>query len=859
MHVDDRSLQDKARGLVDAVREDAAVRFKQSFLDDTAGLERQEKTRSGGKLRDASVSPTIMTRLTRNLDSVMATVVGMRTRDGYAGGALRYNSKDGVFETAPGSKPFAAIFKPIFDQKLQDQWALWAITNRAKRLKAEGRENNVSQADIDRWSDLDKQYPQFREVMKDWRDLNRRTLDLAESVGVVNGDQRLMWEHEDYVPFFRAMDDDVKAPGSGGRGLKFGRTINKLKGGEEKVANIYENMVRNLTSLVDHSMKNEAKRRIADLLSGTDALTPLSKRAREDLTTPEARARLEAMGLDPDNMTIQARKAASDLFGMLASKADPSLFVVMEDGKPQYYKINDPLLMRSVASLGPQAADGVIRTLFSLPKKVLTHAVTIDPAFMLANIMRDSLHSWVVTGHGFTPGVDTMKGFVQSLRNDPSAMAIMAGGGGGGHFYAAAPEKVRRALETHDFKGSLLDTPHKLWRALEHVGRASEQANRIAIYDAAIKEGATQAEAVARAQDVLNFTMRGDHTAMRFLIETVPFMNARIQGLYRLYRGARENPKSFLLRGSLITAAAVALWAANKDDDRYKALEDWDRQNYFHFFIGDQHFRLPQPFEVGAIFAAVPEMFLNYSENGRLKELGHAFTSNITNQLNLNPTPQLLKPALDLYANKDSFTGRPIINEAEARLNPELQYGATTSPTVVALAGSLGVSPDQAQHLLTGYGGTVATYLLAAADASADAAGLTTPKATKRLDQMPLVSRFVREEPALATRWLTEFYDTKHEVDQLYNSLKQYQKQGDAAGAKALMEDTSNLAKIGMHKGMTKVAENLGLIRQSMMRIDRDPNMPPDEKRRRLDALIANRNKLAESVQPMLRQIEARP
>src|ERR1051325_8577628 len=106
---------------------------------------------------------------------------------------------------------------------------------------------------------------------------------------------------------------------------------------------------------------------------------------------------------------------------------------------------------------------------------------------MAANLMRDAIHSWVVTGHSFTPGVSTAKGFVDALRRSPSAMALMAGGAGGGHFYAASPGGVRAMLESKGFKDSVLDSPMKLWRALERIGAASEQANRIAIYEAAIR------------------------------------------------------------------------------------------------------------------------------------------------------------------------------------------------------------------------------------------------------------------------------------------------------------------------------------------------------------------------------------
>lgn len=854
---DTRTLGERARGFIDSIRTDAGTRFKQAFLDDTAGLERAERGATGGRMRDASVSPTIMARLTRNLDTVMSTVIGLRHGAGFVGGALRYDPRSGAFETALGSKPFAAIFKPIFDAGKQDLWALWAITNRAKRLMAEGRENNVPADMIAKYSTLDRQHPEFRQVMTEWRDLNKRTLDLAEQTGILNAASRALFEKEDYVPFFRALDDDqVGGGGKAAKGIANIRSgFRTLTGGEEKIANIYENMVRNLSSIVDRSMKNEAMRRTVSTLSGTDALTKENAYVpRMNFKSPEVQEKVRRMiGFDPDLMTNREEAAARELIGMVL-KNDPGIVSVMENGKPQYYRVNDPLLLRSLVSMGPQAADGIIKTLMGGAKKVLTHSVTIDPAFMAANLMRDAVHSWVVTGHSFTPGVSTAKGFVDALRRSPSAMALMAGGAGGGHFYAAAPERVRAMLESQGFKDSLLNSPVKLWRALERIGAASEQANRIAIYDAALKEGTTKAEAIARAQDMLNFTMRGDNSAMRFLIETVPFLNARVQGLYRLGRGARDNPASFLLRGGLVTAASIALWAANHDDERYKALEDWDRQNYHHFFVGDQHFRLPQAFEVGAIFSSIPTMMLDYADNGRSKQIRDAFVAMVSNQLQLDPTPQLLKPALDLYANKDSFTGRPIVNEAESRLTPEMRYGPQTSATMIGLGGELGISPDQAEHLVRGYGGTVATYLLAASDSLASAVGLTAPQASKRLDQLPVIQRFVREEPALATRWLTEFYDLKQQTDQLVGSLHKHQQEGNAAAAAKLATD--NAALLGLHSSAAAIGQQLSLIRRSMAQVQSSRTMAPDDKRVQLDQLIAARNRIATAARPMIQRAE---
>src|SRR5690606_25092640 len=138
--------------------------------------------------------------------------------------------------------------------------------------------------------------------------------------------------------------------------------------------------------------------------------------------------------------------------------------------------------------------------------------------------------------------------------------------------------------------------------------------NRIAIYENTLKAGGSKAEAAYQAMDVLNFSRHGEWKAVRLIIELVPFMNARIQGLDRLYRGAKEGTKewhqfnkAFLIKGALLTAATLALLAANWDKEEYWDLPEHERDTYYHFFVGGAHYRLPKPFEVGAIFSTIPE------------------------------------------------------------------------------------------------------------------------------------------------------------------------------------------------------------------------------------------------------------
>ena len=139
-----------------------------------------------------------------------------------------------------------------------------------------------------------------------------------------------------------------------------------------------------------------------------------------------------------------------------------------------------------------------------------------------------------------------------------------------------------------------------LWDTYEEFGDRMENVNRTALYDRLIEKGHTHAEASFMARDLMDFSMGGRWEAVRFLAQTVPFLNARLQGLYKLGRASAEDPRRFGVMAGAVSLASLALLGAYSDDEDWKKREDFDRDNFWWFKVGDMAFRIPKPFEVGA-------------------------------------------------------------------------------------------------------------------------------------------------------------------------------------------------------------------------------------------------------------------
>jgi hypothetical protein len=472
-----------------------------------------------------------------------------------------------------------------------------------------------------------------------------------------------------------------------------------------------------------------------------------------------------------ERMTKEQREAWSTMFRKVAPKG-PDIVSMQVAGKPEYYRVTDPLLLRSIGGMGTQRFDGLLTTMFRGSKKILTGSITIDPAFMLANFVRDTLSTWVQSDASMHPVVDAVKGLKASWSEDSALMQMMMAGAGGGGYYDSAPADIRKLVaqkipagEVNAFMNSIV-SPKKLWRVWHKIGSASENANRIAVFKAVLSNGGTLAEAAYQARDVLNFGMRGDYGAMKWITETVPFMNARIQGLYRLFRGARDNKKAFMMKGAMLMAATMALAAANDDRPEYEDLKEFDKDLYWHLFVGGEHFRIPKPFEVGALFATIPERAwrgLSGRDSGKL--VWQRMFAMMADTFAFNPIPQAVKPIIEQYANKSMFTGAPIVGQAEQNLQPEAQFTPWTSATMRELAVAMPDwapewirSPRRLEAAVRGYFGALGMYAVGVSD-QVVREGMGYPEAPgRKIYDYPVVQRFLSDPNPRTTKYADMMY-----------------------------------------------------------------------------------------------------
>ncbi len=529
----------------------------------------------------------------------------------------------------------------------------------------------------------------------------------------------------------------------------------------------------------------------------------------------------------------------------------------MNQGKPVYYRVKDKPLLRSILAMGPERHSWWMKMLM-VPKHALTTFVTLDPAFMAANTIRDSFSAWVIADTPIKPGWDSMRGFVKSLANDPVKLSILAAGGGTGHYNNTKESEVRAAFlrmtreERDGFLNSIIDSPAKLFRLYRDLGRASENANRIAIAESAMKGGASPAESAFQALDIMDFGLRGDSKALAFFLDTVPFMNARIQGLYRLGRGLMNDPKRVATHGAIIMGATLALLASNWDDDRYWQLPEWERDLYYHLWMGGRHIRIPKPFEVGQVFSTIPERFMQFmAKDGNSKIFARRMLSMIADTFALNPIPQAIKPLAERAMNVNMLTGGRIISRGDDFKTPEQQFNAYTSALAREMAQaapdnapSWMRSPKTLDFLIRGYTGSLGMYAVDAADAVIRAAKDYPAKPETKMGDYWLMRRFSPESDLRENKFVPEFYELHNNIEQMEARVKALREQGDVQQASQVVKE--NREALSYRAVTESTNKAISGIRRRESQISEDRYMTPEQKRDALARLAEEKNRLAE-------------
>ncbi|CNI90922.1 LPD38 domain-containing protein [Yersinia enterocolitica] len=778
-------------------------------------------------INDARSSAYIGARMAAGAGSVTAATLEH--------GLPRYNKAEGIVERQSGTGKEDALMG-ILDGlgNHRENFFKWIAGHRSERLMKEGKENNFNADEIAYMKTLNRGNEALFEGQKKKYDaFIKSILDLQQDMGLIDPESRAQWEDAWYLPYYReAENGEVKGPWTSKGIANQSSTVRKLKGSDLTIKDPIENLFNYVAKSVDASMKNEAMRRSVVNLADTGVLEVIESPNKMDF---------ERIGKD--------------------------VVKVFVDGQEKLVQVNDPELYRAFTMIDLERSNSTFMKAARTAKKVLTVSTTSMPDFIIRNFLRDSIHSWAINKDGFKPVIASWAGFKKALRTDDSLVDMMFAGAtfGGGYSNVYDPASTAKTIRSvlrrkgyndsqiHEFESSIARNSKEVMGKIEqglhkykNLSEAAENANRLATYEAAIKSGKSKAQAAFESRDLMDFSMMGASNIMINLSDMLPFFNARMQGLSKLGRGIKENPREVLKRGGMITAASLALMALNWDDKRYEELQDWDKDTYWHAWIGDQHVRFPKPFEIGLMFGTLPERFvraLGGKETGA--KFGKLVAHNFMETMAFNPIPQVAMPIAEAYVNYDFFKGGPIENMADSNLIAGARYNDQTSLLMREVGQATNMSPKMLDHIVMGYTGSLGGYVMGATNLLMRNLKDYGETPAMRLDEMPVIKSFFRgSDPAKSTQFTEDFYRMMTEANQINSTINSFRKQGRGDDANELIEE--NRGKLSQRQGLTATQKQVKALNAQIEMMRRDRILTADQKREKIDRLMATRNKLVQ-------------
>ncbi len=755
--------------------------------------------------------------------------------------------RDGVVQRKADTKGLLEVFGMLGDD-LND-WLAWMGANRAERLMAEGRENNLTKADIDELKALAAGKEQlFEEVRQEYNKINSAIIDLAEDAGLLNAEQRSGFDEEWYVPFFRDMEEEVDPEMAGIAAMVHGprsrkgiagqsAQIKELKGGRQSTKDLLENIIQRQSTMIDAAIKNKAMAEVVGNLEGSPFM--------QAVESPE----IAALSQTELNLLQKVK--------------------VMRNGKAEAYTVTDPALLRGLLQIHTIGNNSLFNRMARSAKRFLTAGITLSPDFIVKNFVRDAAHAWMINKDGFRFGADSVKGLRKAFTEDESYRDLIFSGAAfqGGYVHGADPEaaaqQIRRALRSKgltneqvtSYMDSLITKGSKLFEAYRTASDKVENANRLGTFEAALSAGKSRRQAAFEAKDLMDYSLKGNFAMIGNMIDMLPFFNARLQGMSKLVRSMKGADgdrvlkvlsANLAMKGLKIAAFSLALAALNDDDERYKELPDWDKDANWHFFLGDDHYRIPKPFELGIIFGTMPERMFHYAAGSQPgSDMGKAAAHAVWNTLALNPIPQLALPVIETLTNKSFFKGSAIESMGDEQRQPEDRYNAYTSETAKQIGAAFGASPKMVEHLILGYTGTLGGYVLSVSDAVArQMLGVTS--ADTPISRYPVIKAFYQgDAPKTATKFQDEFYKAIEQANEAYGSYKRAVEEGDVVRQQDLKQDEAQA--LGARIQLNRIQRQINELSKQADRVNNNQELTGAEKRERLDKITRRKNELYQS------------
>jgi hypothetical protein len=501
---------------------------------------------------------------------------------------------------------------------------------------------------------------------------------------------------------------------------------------------------------------------------------------------------------------------------------------------------------------------------------VLRAGALINPMFWLRQLIRDPLHATLVANSGIITPFHAAGNFIKVIADASPEARILTDRG----VIGSIDSTVNLQDFLKDVGRDRLNKPNFMQQALHkllQIHEASDAATRVAIFkrvkEKALKDGMSEEQAVDfavfKARESINFGVSGMSPILNGLRQMIPFLNATIVGLDTLYKAATgyglnavertEAMRQFRIKAGVMVAFATAYAIAYQNDDDYKKLPDFVKDNNFLIPIGTGEgktfIKLAIPYEVGFIFKTVPEVAIRYlSGTSTGKEMLASYWGGLIHNIPTGgvPIPQAVRPALEVITNYSFFTGRPIEGMSDQGL-PTAYRGDKASAFAKALSGAgldkLSLSPAQIDYLFQGYFAELGTMTSELASYAVNSLNGATPP-TRNLEELPFFKAFLTNPNS--DKAVPNFYEISNTALETTRAFNNLVKRGQGEAAQELISDPRKRMMVGASSTMRQIRDKMSEVKAQMIMVREAQSMSPDERRDTMNRLQKVFNQLSQ-------------
>jgi len=773
-----------------------------------------------------------------------------RLHAGWVGKAEHF-LKRGTFEPESlkvTGKPLEAILKPVSGRL--DEFRAYLVSRRALELADQGKKSGIEIADAQATVRSLERTPGFRQAAQELFQYQDSLLQYVQESGFLSPEQVILIKNlnRNYVPFHRFFEDVwVKEPAGTGR-QRFAdlwQPVKRLRGSTREIIDPLESVVKNTYAFINLAERNRVAQALIKQARTTEGAgkwvepIPAGKKPTT-FSLEEIRRDLQDAGLELEGADLDA---IATVFRGTKPRGE-NVLSVWQKGKPAYYEVH-PELFRAMKALDAESSNILIR-LLSIPARALRLGATgLGPEFVIRNPLRDTMTAFAQSKHGFIPGWDTARGVFHVLGRDDLYWEWKRAGGE--HAALVSLDRTKLQGELRDLLSTKMRwaARHPI-EALRVVSETMEAATRVGEFQRARQAGATPREAALESREVtLDFARMGAST--KAVNAITAFWNAAVQGTDKFARTHIENPRRAMLVGAAgITLPSLLLYAVNRDDPVYQELPPW-MKNFFWLIPtrgtpAEKHtpfIPIPKPFLWGLAYGSVPERVMEWIDR-RDPRAFDGLLENLSETSKPGFLPTAAIPFVEAFANRSTFTGRPIESARLRRLPPEYRYEPWTTEFAKSMSrtlnnagidsvGGIPTSPlmiEQAVFAWTGGAGRAAMEGLSLP------MDRDVPRLSRTLADIPGARAFTVRWPSTQAESVQRFYDRLEDLEQRYAGERAREENPDLPESKPLsQEELSELYWLRAN------GRRLASLRSETRRVQESLGTPSQQKRERIDAV----------------------